>query len=81
MKHVAHLPGVLTADELRVTGEHLVSLQLDTGMIPWFPGGHCDPWNHVESAMALDVAGLFSAVAVVEVMSGAGFTVTVIVLV
>ena len=29
-----------------------------SGMIPWFPGGHCDPWNHVESAMALDVAGL-----------------------
>jgi hypothetical protein len=27
-------------------------------MVPWFPGGHCDPWNHVESAMALDVAGL-----------------------
>ena len=27
------------------------------GMIPWFPGGHCDPWNHVETAMALDVAG------------------------
>ena len=26
-------------------------------MIPWFVGGHCDPWNHVESAMALDVAG------------------------
>ncbi|MDX2379578.1 MAG: prenyltransferase [Acidimicrobiia bacterium] len=57
MKHVAHLPGVLSAVELQTTGEHLVSLQLDTGMIPWFPGGHCDPWNHVESAMALDVAG------------------------
>ena len=27
-------------------------------MIPWFPDGHCDPWNHVETAMALDVAGL-----------------------
>ena len=26
-------------------------------MIPWFPGGHCDPWNHVEAAMALDVSG------------------------
>ena len=26
-------------------------------MIPWFEGGHCDPWNHVESAMALSVAG------------------------
>jgi GH15 family glucan-1,4-alpha-glucosidase len=30
-------------------------------MIPWYPGGHCDPWNHVESAMALDVAGLHEA--------------------
>ena len=27
-------------------------------MIQWFPGGHSDPWNHIESAMALDVAGL-----------------------
>ena len=50
--------GVLSADEVRATAEHLASLQLPSGMIPWFPGGHCDPWNHVESAMALDVAGL-----------------------
>jgi GH15 family glucan-1,4-alpha-glucosidase len=55
---VPHIDGVLTADELRLTAEHLASLQLPTGMIPWFPGGHCDPWNHVETAMALDVAGL-----------------------
>jgi hypothetical protein len=26
-------------------------------MIPWYRGGHCDPWNHVEAAMALSVAG------------------------
>jgi hypothetical protein len=26
-------------------------------MIQWFPGGHSDPWNHIESAMALDIAG------------------------
>jgi hypothetical protein len=26
-------------------------------MIPWFPGGHADPWNHVEAAMALILAG------------------------
>jgi SAM-dependent methyltransferase len=57
MSHVPDLPGVLSADELHATGEHLASLQLDSGMIPWFPGGHCDPWNHVETAMALDVAG------------------------
>ena len=30
-------------------------------MIPWFPGGHADPWNHVEAAMALDVAGRHDA--------------------
>jgi hypothetical protein len=42
---------------VRTTGEHIASLQADDGMIPWFPGGHCDPWNHVETAMALDVAG------------------------
>lgn len=58
MSDVPHLDGVLTADEVVATAQHLASLQLDTGMIPWFPGGHCDPWNHVESAMALDVAGL-----------------------
>jgi hypothetical protein len=51
------LDGVISAAEAGATAEHLASLQLDTGMIPWHPGGHCDPWNHVETAMALDVAG------------------------
>jgi hypothetical protein len=51
------LPGVLSAGELRATAEHLAELQVPSGMIPWFPGGHCDPWNLVETAMALDVAG------------------------
>lgn len=54
---VPDLPGVLSAGELLATADHLVSLQLPNGMIPWFVGGHCDPWNHVESAMALDIAG------------------------
>ncbi|MGB0113467.1 MAG: hypothetical protein WBP59_09630 [Ilumatobacteraceae bacterium] len=57
MSKLPDLPGVLSADELHTTGEHLAALQLDNGMIPWFDGGHCDPWNHVETAMALDVAG------------------------
>ena len=52
-----HLEGVLSADEVVVSAEWIASLQLDSGMIPWWPGGHCDPWNHVETAMALDVAG------------------------
>ncbi len=58
MSAVPHLPGVLTRRDVVASGEHLARLQTATGMIPWFPGGHCDPWNHVESAMALDVAGL-----------------------
>ena len=51
------LPGVITAAELDSTARHLAALQQPTGMIPWFPGGHCDPWNLVETAMALDVVG------------------------
>ncbi|MEY2755227.1 MAG: hypothetical protein RJB65_1585 [Actinomycetota bacterium] len=58
MTRLPHIDGVLTADEVVQTAESIAALQLDTGMIPWFPGGHCDPWNHVETAMALDVAGL-----------------------
>jgi hypothetical protein len=58
VRTVPDLPGVLAADEVLETAEHLASLQVPSGMIPWFPDGHCDPWNHVETAMALDVAGL-----------------------
>lgn len=54
---VPDVPGVLTRDEVLTSGEHLAGLQTASGMIPWWDGGHCDPWNHVESAMALDVAG------------------------
>lgn len=42
-------------------GEWIASEQLDSGEIPWFPGGHTDPWDHVESAMGLSVAGLWEA--------------------
>lgn len=61
MSSVPHIQGVLSADEVVQTAESIAALQLDTGMIPWFPDGHCDPWNHVETAMALDVAGLHTA--------------------
>jgi hypothetical protein len=58
MTALPDVAGVLSADELASSADHLARLQLASGMIPWFDGGHCDPWNHVESAMALDVAGL-----------------------
>ena len=60
MSEVPPLPevaGLLTADEARATAEAIAEWQLPSGMIPWFPGGHADAWNHVEAAMALDVGG------------------------
>jgi len=51
------VPGILSAEEISLTADSLVALQRRSGMIPWFDGGHCDPWNHVEAAMALSVCG------------------------
>ena len=57
------IDGIITADQVRSTGKTIADLQLPTGQVPWFPGGHCDPWNHVETAMALDVVGLHTEAA------------------
>jgi hypothetical protein len=51
------VPGILTADDVARTVDAIAAWQLPSGMIPWFPGGHCDPWNHVEAAMALAIGG------------------------
>jgi hypothetical protein len=51
------VPGILTADEVAATVDSIADVQMASGMIPWFPGGHSDPWNHVEAAMALTVGG------------------------
>ncbi len=48
---------LLTPDQIAETADAIASWQLPNGMIPWFPGGHADPWNHVEAAMALAVGG------------------------
>jgi hypothetical protein len=55
------VPGVLTAREALETAHAIASVQLADGGIPWEDGRHADPWNHVEAAMALDVAGLHAA--------------------
>lgn len=51
------LAGVVTAPQLRATAESIAGQQLASGLIPWFRGGHADPWDHVEAAMALGVCG------------------------
>lgn len=51
------LPGLVSADQLQLTASTIAEWQLPNGMIPWFPGGHSDPWNHIEAAMALAATG------------------------
>lgn len=51
------VPGVIDADGVAATAQTIADLQLPSGMIEWFPNGHADPWNHVETAMALATAG------------------------
>lgn len=58
LRAVPAVDGVLSADDVRATGESIAALQFANGQIPWFPGGHTDVWNHVENAMALDTVGL-----------------------
>jgi len=54
------VPGLLSAAHVAQTIDAIASVQLDDGNIPWVPGGHTDPWNLVEAAMALDVGGRFA---------------------
>ena len=51
------IDGLLSADEVRTTAGCIAEWQLPNGMIPWFPGGHADAWNHTEAAMAMARAG------------------------
>ena len=48
---------MLTDADIAATVDSIVAQQQPDGMVLWFPGGHADPWNHVEAAMALAVGG------------------------
>jgi hypothetical protein len=51
------VPGVLSTRDIEETAASIADQQQRDGMILWFPGGHADPWNHIEAAMALDLGG------------------------
>ena len=57
MSRVPEVEGVLDARQLDTTLDAIAADQLPNGLILWYPGGHSDPWNHVEAAMALAVGG------------------------
>ena len=50
-------PGLFPHEFLRPTVEFILKTQQPGGEIPWFPGGHSDPWDHVEAAMGLSIGG------------------------
>jgi hypothetical protein len=38
----------------------ILSIQKESGEIPWSMGGKTDPWDHIESAMGLSIAGFYA---------------------
>ncbi|WP_231757610.1 prenyltransferase/squalene oxidase repeat-containing protein [Microbulbifer elongatus] len=42
---------------LRSSADYILSQQQPDGCIPWFEGHYADPWDHVEAAMGLSIAG------------------------
>ena len=44
---------------VRHQADFIISQQLPSGAIPWYQGAITDPWDHVECAIALDLAGRF----------------------
>lgn len=54
---VPAVPGVLSAAQVAQTARSIAATQQPSGAIPWFDGGHTDPWDHVQCAMALSAAG------------------------
>lgn len=42
---------------LQQGAKFILNTQLESGAIPWFASGKLDPWDHIEAAMGLSVAG------------------------
>lgn len=46
---------------LKPTADFILNSQLPSGEIPWFKGSYSDPWDHIEAAMGLSIAGEYTA--------------------
>ncbi len=51
------LGGLLSSVEIEATGRAIAARQLRDGLLPWAADGFAEAWDHVEAAMALDLAG------------------------
>lgn len=45
--------------DVELMADFITGLQKADGEIPWSKGGKTDPWDHIESAMGLSVAGCY----------------------
>jgi len=45
--------------DVEKVAEFIAAVQKNSGEIPWSQGGKTDPWDHIESAMGLSVAGCY----------------------
>jgi hypothetical protein len=61
MKNLLLSKGFYPETLLRPTVNYILETQLPSGCIPWFKGGKADPWDHIEAAMGLTVAGEYVA--------------------
>jgi len=48
---------LISKKELNETGRYIAKNQYPSGAIPWFKKHILDPWDHVEAAMGLSIAG------------------------
>ena len=53
--------GLFPKEFFKTTVAFIKATQRDDGLIPWFKGGHADPWDHVEAAMGLSIGGEYDA--------------------
>ena len=53
--------GLYPVEFLKPTVAFILETQRPWGEIPWFEGGHSDPWDHTEAAMGLSIAGEYAA--------------------
>ena len=53
--------GLFPKEFFKTTVAFIKATQRDDGLIPWFEGGHADPWDHVEAAMGLSIGGEYDA--------------------
>ena len=52
--------GLYPVEFLKPTVAFILKAQRPWGEIPWFEGGHSDPWDHTEAAMGLSIAGEYA---------------------